>query len=134
MVSCTGNLKRVENKATVIDSIGPSSLQNVIKDDSLFEVHTMAAVFYNPDTTEMDSMRMANKEQFLTALEENSRYQKLAIDYLNSKNIKVFVTDKRYLQFLNNSGRPYMVDKKKSGHMWGLLLYDHENTPRESDM
>ena len=128
-------MQRIVNQAVVTDSSGATSGSgSTMQGDSILEVHTMAAVFYNPDSSEMDSMKRANREQFNTELEENKRLLAQDQAYLNQKNIKVLVTDKRYIAFTNNVGNPYIIDKKKAPHAWGLLLYDHEFAPHEADM
>ena len=138
IIGCKNRVKRIENQATITDSIegsdnGSKNLKRTIN-DSVFQVHTLAAVFYEPDSLQLDSLAKLNKDHYKALVDEVRHNQNQAIEFLKTKNIKTFTTSRTYLQFEHSTGDPYTLNRHELKRMWGLLLYDHENPPREVDM
>lgn len=131
--SCQSKMTKVENKAVVIDSITGEALNGKGAVDSVFEVHTLAAVFFMPNKKTIDSLMAVDGEGYRQMAKEAAAQQQAAREFIESKNIRVFYTDRQYLQFSHSTGSPYKIDRSTNGKLWGVYLFDHENPPRLAD-
>jgi len=90
---------------------------------------SICAVFYVPDSIEMDSLEnKMSPEEFNTLESDIDMYNTEAMNHIISKGIKVHVKNQRFYSFKKKNKGIVTIDKKKYSD-WGIILFDMIKDP-----
>lgn len=95
--------------------------------DSKVEIiDTKCAIFKNPDSKEVEKMKEEYGEDFYVVADDNIFYTSESKTFLDSMKLKqVYLTENRYVQFIDNKGNSIYFDLKgKYSLPWNLLFFD----------
>jgi len=76
--------------------------QKIVTENTLF-VSGVVAVSLNPSDEWLKDMEKNGGDDFYTMADDDTYYLSTAEDFLKTKNIKMVLTDKRYLDFRHNA-------------------------------
>ncbi len=137
--SCTGNHKNQNQHAQI--NIAPKN-PIIKKPASSFNdtivIKTKAAVFYSPDSLQMEKIKAVNEKNIYDMLVHDCHYQ-----MQNAKNvlkrewpwIKIIdVSKPRYLVFIKDDGSKVIIDLNDKNDICGLFLFDRKKDPVLADM
>ena len=139
MTSCSENpqSQKIEEKTN------PAPKHTIIKKpESSFNdtilINTKAAVFYNPDSIQMEKIKQVNEKVIYDMLKHDCHYQmqnarKALIAHWPQ--IKIYDAIKtRYLLFIKADHSKVLIDLNDKNDICGLFLFDQKKNPVLADM
>jgi hypothetical protein len=120
-----------ENKNHIIPKPGTGFSDTLI-------INTKAAVFFSPDSIQMEKIKGVNEKRIFDMLTHDCHYQ-----MLNAKNslsqdwpqIKIVEAKKvRYLLFIKEDQSKLIIDLNQKNDICGLFLFDRKKNPVLADM
>ncbi|MEO8172877.1 MAG: hypothetical protein ABI581_07330 [Sediminibacterium sp.] len=138
--SCREGLK---NNAGQQDSIISTAVaQNLQKPVSSYNdtlnIGVVSAVFYNPDTIQLEKIRSVNKEMVYKSLVHECFYQMRNARIVLKKywpDVPIIETSKaRYLRFTGQNKKDTVIDLNKRNDIGGIFLFDRKKDPIQVDM
>lgn len=104
--------------------------ESEIRNQKPMQVKGMSAVFYSPDSIEIEKLKSkVGEDNFYQIVDDNNYYNSEAMKELEKNGIKVVVTDNRYIEFLKDDGRTSLIDKVSLEEKWGVILFDGKKEP-----
>lgn len=90
-----------------------------------------SVVFFAPKVKELNELPLdkSTRESLHEAVGDFAYYASLVTDSLRTSQIPVYFTDKTYLVFEQGT-QQFKVDRKQSGSLIGLILYNGEEAPK----
>ena len=136
--ACQNNgIKKSESQKT--DS--PTVYRNLQKPCSTFSdtiiIRVPSAVFYNPDTIQLEKIKTINKEPVFKSLVHNCFYQmRNAKMVLKQYWPRVHITDTkaRWLLFIHADKSKTLIDLNNKNDICGIFLFDPQKNPLLIDM
>jgi hypothetical protein len=98
-------------------------------------VQTRAAVFYDPDSSQIIKRKKEIGEQnFQIGLDDYAYYIDESITFLKENQIPVLETkDKKFIRFIRSNGDVYIIKKDTLVDLWGIFLFDPSKEPYKAD-
>jgi hypothetical protein len=137
-LGCTGNSENKRNiqkkiiPATLVLSKPPSSYT-----DTLI-ITSPSAVFYNPDTLQLEKIKSINKKNIFESLEHDCFYQMRNARMVLKKywpKVRIIETSKaRYLLFIKADKSKKCIDLNSKNDICGIFLFDNKKDPELIDM
>jgi hypothetical protein len=110
----------------------PSSFNDTLR------VEGKTAVFYNPDSLQIEKIRMIRDTMMFESDTHDCFYMMRNARLLMKKEwpkIKILETSNaRFLLFINPGGRSRCIDLNQRGDMCGIFLFDGKKEPEAVDM
>jgi hypothetical protein len=126
-IACAQNVKEKKNTKDSFTNSNSKLNENSIKS---FQVKGRCAVFYSPDSIEIEHLKnKIGEDNFYGVVDDNNYYNSEAMKILESKNIKIIITDNRYIEFIKDNGQTTLLDKKSFEAKWGVILFDGKKEP-----
>ncbi len=101
-------------------------------------IDAASAVFFSPDSIQLEKIRMVNKKSFFESAEHDCYYQMRNAREVLKKNwprIRIIETSKcRYLLFVKADKSKILVDLDADNDMCGIILFDRIKAPVHIDM
>ena len=101
-------------------------------------IQNPSAVFYNPDSVQLDQIRAINKKMVFESLEHDCFYQMRNARLVLQKywpQIRVVETSKaRYLTFIKADKTKTTIDLNSKNDICGIFLFDSKQDPELIDM
>ncbi len=116
--------------------------KNIIKpsatySDTLF-INKKAAVFYNPDSIQMEKIKQINKEMVFKSMEHECFFQqrnsKIILKKYWPKISIIENTHARYLVFLKADQKRVIIDLNTKNDICGIFLFEKDKEPILVDM
>jgi hypothetical protein len=105
--------------------------------DTVF-ITSKSAVFYNPDSLQMEKIKLVNEERIYATITHDCFYM-----MQNARNVikqhwpylkVVEATKARYLLFIKNDKSRICIDLNAKNNICGLFLFDPKKNPELADM
>jgi hypothetical protein len=100
-----------------------------IADSSLISVETSCAVFISPTSEEIDELKKAGGEDFYISADDAIYYNAQAQALLDSLQIKIVHTDKKYLKLVKSNKKEIYLDTRASGPGWQVFFFNPLKEP-----
>jgi hypothetical protein len=101
-------------------------------------INNMSAVFYNPDSLQLDKIRaISKKENYETEVHNCFYLMRNARIVLKKYWPKIHIIEtktNRYLLFIKNDKNKTCIDLNSKGDMCGIFLFDGKKEPELADM
>lgn len=119
-----------------------TTVQQVSKPSSSFtdtlSINSVAAVFYNPDSVQLEKIKAANKKEIFESMSHEYFFQMNNARLLIKRDwpeIKIIECSKfRYLLFIKKDGSKECIDLDTKNDMSGIILFDGQQKPEFADM
>ncbi len=140
LASCSGGSS---NKATpTSDTIPAKKRMLAEKPGSTFNdtlrINKPSAVFYSPDSLQLDIMRRNSDEGvFEATMHEFDSQFRNGHKILKKEWPQISVVDARnirFLEFIKKNGQKVLIDLDKKGDAYGLFIFDTKKDPEFTDM
>lgn len=103
-----------------------------------FIVKEPAAVFYNPDSMQLEKIRSVNHKMIFESMTHDCYYQKRnAMGVINKfwPDVGIIeISNARYLLFIKSDQSRTCIDLNTKNDMCGMFLFEPENNPVLADM
>lgn len=115
---------------------------NIKKPGSSFSdtiiINTKSAVFYNPDSLQMEKIKAVNEKEIFATITHDCYYQMQNARLVLKKywpQIRIIETSKaRYLLFAKTNKSKICIDLNNKNDICGLFLFDRKKDPVLADM
>jgi hypothetical protein len=99
-------------------------------------VDKRAAVFYDPDTMQIEKRKKQIGEQdFQTGLDDYAYYINESITFLEQNHLQVLRTDdKNFIRFVRDNGDVRLIKKDTLPDLWGIFLFDPGKDVYQADI
>lgn len=140
LISCSGNNKK--NTKADNDNQSISTPAKLTKPPSSFSntliITTAAAVFYNPDSLQLEKIKLTYKPAVFESVTHEYFYQMRNARIVLKKfwgRLRIIETSNaRYLQFLRADKSSTIIDLNTVGDISGMFLFDPKKEPLLIDM
>jgi hypothetical protein len=137
---CRGSIKK--NTGQQDSVVSPTVAKNLQKPASSYAdtltITVPSAVFYHPDTLQLEKIRSVNKEMVYKSLVHECFYQMRNARIVLKKywpGIHIIETSKaRYLRFTGQGKKEVIIDLNKKNDICGIFLSDLTKDPIQADM
>ncbi|CAN5831488.1 hypothetical protein BH11BAC4_BH11BAC4_22880 [soil metagenome] len=138
MLGCTGN---TEHKLAA-DTKPKNNIQELSKPVSSYNdtliINTESAVFYNPDSMQLEKIRTVNKKNIAESMEHDCFYQMrnarmVLKKYWPQVNI-IETANARFLLFIKADKTKHCIDLNGKNDMCGIILFNRQKDPELVDM
>lgn len=133
--------QRLENKPIIKKDTLPFS-PNIQKPPATYSdtltIAVNAAVFYNPDSIQMEKIKGVNKEMVFKSMEHDCFFQQRNAKMVIAKywpKVKVIESAKaRYLLFVKSDKSNSLIDLNTKNDICGIFLFEKDKSPILIDM
>ena len=122
------NLERIEKENIIV-------LKNQIDISDIYNADNQNVIFISPNEKEINQMKeRLGEDDFYTVADDINYYRSQAYDFLQSRTMKSYHTDKRFIRFTMKDGDTVYVDTEKVENKWTIILCDGYDKPYSSDI
>ncbi len=122
------NLERIEKENIIV-------LKNQIVISDIYNADNQNVIFISPNEKEINQMKeRLGEDDFYTVADDINYYRSQAYDFLQSRTMKSYHTDKRFIRFTMKDGDTVYVDTEKVENKWTIILCDGYDKPYSSDI
>lgn len=120
LVGCKSPVDKNKKQKTHIEKI-----QKEIKaKEKIYD--TKCAIIYMPDSLQLTILEKAKSQEKLTEIEYDKT---LALEFLDSKDIPVFIEDTKQYKFRKSNGEVIIIEKTSHPN-WGIILFNPNKDPK----
>lgn len=135
---CNGTTgSRQKNQKEITPVTRPLSKPGSSYNDTLL-INTPSAIFYNPDSIQLEKIKAVNKETVAESMVHDCFYQMRNARIVLKKywpQIRIIETSKaRYLLFAKKNQSKTYIDLNSKNDMCGIFLFDPQKEPEFIDM
>lgn len=146
LFSCAINDKRQEAKSeTQVSSVDTAqqvdtSQKQIVttkppSDTDTLTIDTKAAVFFQPDSLQMQKRMKEVGEENFRAADDYIYYVNTSAEYLEKKSLPVIdAKNKKYLKFVMTDKNVQFIKLDTLKELWGMYLFDPKKKPHYADM
>lgn len=122
------NLERIEKEDIIIT-------KNQIDTSDIYNADNQNVIFISPTAKEINEMKKRfGEDDFYTVADDINYYRSQAYEFLESRTMKSYQTDKRFIRFTMKDGDTVYVDTEKIESKWTIILCDGYDKPYSSDI
>ena len=145
--SCATNDKKQEAKTEIQNSLADttktvdtgqkhSGVKTLAVDTNILTIDTKAAVFFQPDSLQMEKrMKEAGEENFRAGADDYIYYINTSADYLEKHGLLVIdAKARRFLKFVTADKKVQLIKLDTLPDLWGLYLFDPRKKPYYADI
>jgi hypothetical protein len=145
--SCATNDQKQEQKADTLissadttqklDTVGAQiSTQSSPLDTDTLTIDRKAAVFYQPDSLQMERrMKEVSEADFRAGADDYIYYVNTSAEYLEKEGLPVLdAKNKKYLKFVLADNRVQVIKLDTLEELWGMYLFDPKKKAYAADM
>ena len=124
-----------EKNSSMVYTDNKNNLSEVAPNfNDIFAVSGMSATFFEPDDKRIAYLKMQDgTESFSTTADDVLSQTSDVKDFLKTKKIKIYDTNKRYIKFLKDNGESFLIDRNSINALgWGIFLFDGKKSPLET--
>ena len=122
------NLGRIENENITVS-------KNQIDTTDIYNADNQNVIFISPTKKEINEMKKRlGEDDFYTVADDINYYRSQAYEFLESRKMKSYQTDKRFIRFTMKNGDTIYVDSDKVESKWTIILCDGYDKPYSSDI
>jgi hypothetical protein len=99
-------------------------------------IDTKAAVFFQPDSSQMEKrMKEVGERDFRAGADDYIYYINISAEYLEKQGLTVMdAKGKKYLKFVKSDKKEQVVRLDTLNDLWGMYLFDPEKKPHYADI
>lgn len=122
------NLKRIENENIIVD-------KELVDFNDLYSANKKNIISVYPNEKEIEEMKSeSGEEDFYIVADDINFYSFEAEEFLKSRSMKSYSTDKRFIQFIMKDEDTVYVDTDKIESKWIMILCDGYDKPYSSSL
>jgi uncharacterized protein YcfL len=122
------NLERIEKEDIIVS-------KKQIDTSNIYNADNQSVIFISPTTKEINEMKKRlGVDDFYTVADDINYYRSQAYEFLESRTMKSYQTDKRFIRFTMKDGDTVYVDTEKIESKWTIILCDGYDKPYSSDI
>ena len=122
------NLKRIENENIIVD-------KELVDFNDLYNANDKNIISVYPNEKEIEEMKSKSREEdFYVVADDINFYSFEAEEFLKSRSMKSYSTDKRFIQFIMKDKDTVYVDTDKTESKWIMILCDGYDKPYSSSL
>ncbi|GAB1858682.1 hypothetical protein MHTCC0001_35220 [Flavobacteriaceae bacterium MHTCC 0001] len=122
------NLVRIEKENIIVS-------KSQIDTSDVYNADNQSVIFISPNEKEINKMKKKlGEDDFYTVVDDINYYSSQAYDFLESRTMKSYHTDKRFVRFTMKNGDTVYVDTEKVESKWTVILCDGYDKPYSSDI
>jgi len=93
-------------------------------------IDSTCAILIYPTDEQIATLKKETGDNFMTIADDNSYYQGLAIEMLDSINVETINAEKRFITFRGKKGKLWTLDIRKEGApAWNLIFFNRTKAP-----
>ncbi len=92
------------------------------------------ALFFGPDSIQIEKLKAGNEEEFYTAADDYLFYIAQTREYIDSTDLVNKTTDKNIFIFIKNNGDRKILKSNSTDNIWGLYFFDGVKDPMPVDV
>ena len=101
----------------------------------MITIDKRTAVYYSPDSVQVQREVNKEEEEFYTAADDNIYYMSQARHFTDSLKLNaVDVIGQKFIKFICQDGTSVIIKKDTLQSLWGVYLFDPGKKPMEADM
>lgn len=145
--SCvTNDQKQASKSDTLVSSAGTTGKGDTIEtqeatqasplDTDTLTIDRKAAVFYQPDSLQMDKrMKEVGEADFRAGADDYIYYINTSAEYLEKQGLPVLdAKNKKYLRFVLGDRKTQVIKLDTLEELWGMYLFDPKKKPCAADI
>ncbi len=122
------NLKRIKNENIIVD-------KDLVDFNDLYIANDKNIISVYPNEKEIEEMKSeSGEEDFYIVADDINFYSFEAEEFLKSRSMKSYSTDKRFIQFIMKDKDTVYVDTDKIESKWIMILCDGYDKPYSSSL
>ena len=122
------NLERIEKENIAV-------LKKDIDTSDIYYADNRNVIFISPSQLEIKNMKKKyGEEDFYIVADDINFYRHQAYEFIKSRTMESFNTDKRFIRFIMKSRDTVYVDTEKVESKWTIILCDGYDKPYSSEI
>ncbi len=110
--------------------------KNIVKNGDTLAIDRKSAVFFQPDSLQMEErMKKVGEKDFRAGADDYIYYINISAEFLEKQGLPVLnAKGKKYLKFLTSDKKAELVKLDTLRELWGMYLFDPEKKPHYADI
>lgn len=110
--------------------------KKLVLDKDTLTIDTKSAVFYQPDSLQMEKrMKAVGEENFRAGADDYIYYVNTSVEYLEKQGLPVLdAKNKKYLKFVMADNKVQLIKLDTLEELWGMYLFDPKQKPYYADI
>ena len=137
--ACAVNDKPKEAASSIQDTLLKADKIDegkLLEDRDTLRVTKVAAVFYEPDSVQMEARKKEiGEENFIIGADDYLFYLQTASEYLEKQRVPLVpAQNKKFVQFIGANNQVTLVRLDTLPELWGIFIFDPGKLPKAIDM
>jgi len=139
IAACTPNDKQQQANPSLQNTLlneGSTQENNLAANTDTLVVTQNAAVFYEPDSLQMERRKKeVGEENFYIGADDYLFYLNETYEYLEKENLPILLTqNKKYVKFVGADSKATLIKLDTLSELWGVFFFDIKKAPQQVDM